>query len=181
MHVFKCLQIDLPPYFHSDLTPYSCIFNTRLSNPSNHYLTTVSFDCKVHKSKWFFDSSFSVGALQLWNSLPLDIRTAMSLAMGSFCHKLKPYLYEIAYPRQPPKLFPVLLLAGFYLWQPFYILRLYDFGCWPFQFVKVYKAHYKFIRLDNFFVLNPIFSIFEKLKHKSLRHRFTITKWEISS
>ena len=35
------------------------------SNPSNNYLTTVSFDLKVHKSKWFFDSNFSVGAPQL--------------------------------------------------------------------------------------------------------------------
>ena len=52
--VFKCLQTGLPPYFHSDLTFYSCILNTRRSNPSNNYLTMVCFDHKVYKSKrWY--------------------------------------------------------------------------------------------------------------------------------
>ena len=54
------LQTGLPPYFHSDLTPYSCILNPRRSNPSNNYLTMLAFDHKLHKSKRFFDSSFSV-------------------------------------------------------------------------------------------------------------------------
>ena len=44
----RCLLVFkwLAPYLHSDLTPYSCIVNTRRSNPSNNYLTTISFDRK---------------------------------------------------------------------------------------------------------------------------------------
>ena len=99
--IFKCLQTGIPPYLHSGLTAYSCVQNTRRSSPSNNYLTrSVSFDRTVHKSKRFFDSSFTVGAPLLWNSLPLCARTATSLS--SFRRHLKTHLFSIAYPGHTP-------------------------------------------------------------------------------
>ena len=84
--IFKCLQTCLSPYFHSGLTPYSCIQNTRRTSPCNHYLTTVSFVRKVHKSKLFliivslwvllglgtpFNVCFGVWFLSFTKGLPL--------------------------------------------------------------------------------------------------------------
>ena len=83
--IFKCLQTGLPPYFQSGLSPYSCFQNTRRNNPGNNYLTTVSFDRTVHKSKRRFDSCFSVGGPRLQNSLPFSIRTATSVC--GFCRQ----------------------------------------------------------------------------------------------
>ena len=97
--IFKCLQTDLPPYFHSGLTPYSCLQNTRGSNPYNNYLTTVSFDHKFLKSKRLFDNCFSVGAPHTYNSLPFIVRTA-TLVSG-FRHLLKANLFDLAYPERP--------------------------------------------------------------------------------
>ena len=65
----------------------------------NNYLTTVSFDRTVHKSKQRFDGCFSVGAPQLWNSLPFSIRTATSVC--GFPWQLKTYLFDLAYPKPP--------------------------------------------------------------------------------
>ena len=123
--IFKCLKTGRPSYFHSDLSLYCCILNTRRSNPLNHYLTKVSFVCKVHKSKRFFGSSLSVGAPQLWNSLPLGIRTATSI--NSFRCQLKTYLFDIAYPRHPTSSSCFFFPLDSTWWQPFYLLWLYVF------------------------------------------------------
>ena len=78
--VFK---VAFPICFHSGLIPYSCIQNTRRSNPCNNYLTTVTFDHTVYKSKQLFDTCFSGGAPRLWDSLPFSVE--MLLWCVVFC------------------------------------------------------------------------------------------------
>ena len=93
---FKIYKHLLPPYFSQLLVPYKSVVNTRRSNPSNKYLLAYNFDYKIHKSLHHFYSCFSFTVPDLWNSLPLQVRSAKSI--GSFCKHLKTHLFHIAYP-----------------------------------------------------------------------------------
>ena len=93
---YKTLHSGLPSYFTQLLVPYSSAVNTRRSNPTNKYLSTYTFNYKLHKSKRHFNSSFSFVGPSLWNSLPQKLRSAESV--GSFRKYLKSYLFQLAYP-----------------------------------------------------------------------------------
>ena len=92
----KFVSSGLPKYFDSSLIPYRQPVNTRRSVHSNRYLSKPSFDPKIHKSKVHFNYSFDVDAPDLWNDLPLEIRTATN-HLG-FRKMLKTYLFQKAFP-----------------------------------------------------------------------------------
>ena len=93
---YKTLSTGLPACFQCYLRPYSCSVNTRRSSPSKKYLTEFPFKSRIFKSKKHFNSSFAYSAPDLWNSLPLGIRSAHTLE--TFRTRLKAHLFALAYP-----------------------------------------------------------------------------------
>ena len=93
---YKALNTHQPPYLAGCLNEYSCNRYTRRSNPDNKFLNIPVFIHKTHKSKSHFDCSFEIAAPSLWNSLPLHVRTATSLA--SFRSRLKCHFFTLAFP-----------------------------------------------------------------------------------
>ena len=94
--IYKYLNTGLPPYFSNSLISYVCSANTRRSSPSKNFLFVPAFISSLHKSKKFYQNSFSVFGPQLWNSLPQSVRTASTLLR--FRRELKTHLFKLAYP-----------------------------------------------------------------------------------
>ena len=94
--VYKFLHSGSPSYFQPFLSPSSCSYSTRRSHPDRQYLTVPPFRSSVFKSVKHFDHSFAFDAPKIWNELPHDVRSAVSVA--SFRRKLKTYLFAKAYP-----------------------------------------------------------------------------------
>ena len=93
---YKVLSSGNPAYFQVYLQPYTCPLNTRRSIPSNKLLTEFPYRSRVHKSKRYFDASFAFSAPNMWNKLPLAVRSAPTKT--SFRSKLKAHLFALAYP-----------------------------------------------------------------------------------
>jgi len=93
---YKALNKGYPSYLECYLNPYTCAANTRRSNPSQKFLAVFPFRRRVFKSRRHFDVSFAHSAPYLWNKLPLDVRTAPTLA--TFRNRLKTHLFYLAYP-----------------------------------------------------------------------------------
>jgi hypothetical protein len=96
--VYKYLSVGSPAYFGQVLQPYTSCVNTRHSDAKKRYLKVPKFKTKTHSyvSKRRFDGSFMYVAPQLWNSLPIELRTSPSLYI--FRRKLKTHLFAKAYP-----------------------------------------------------------------------------------
>jgi hypothetical protein len=96
--VYKYLSLGSPAYFGQVLKPHVSSVNTRSSNPIKRILTVPKFKTReiLFVSKRRFDGSFMHVAPQLWNSLPIELRTAPSLY--TFRRKLKTHLFAKAYP-----------------------------------------------------------------------------------
>ena len=94
--VYKFLHSGSPSYFQPFLSPSSCSYSTRRSHPDHQYLTVPPFRSSVFKSVKHFDHSFAFDAPKIWNELPHDVPSAVSVA--SFRRKLKTYLFAKAYP-----------------------------------------------------------------------------------
>ena len=94
---YMTLNHGLPPYLSQLLVPYTYVVNTRLSNPSIKYLlNTDTLNYKIHKSRHHFNSCFSFTGPDMWNSLPLQVCSAVSI--GSFRKHLKKHLFHLSYP-----------------------------------------------------------------------------------
>ena len=93
---FKALQTGQPEYLKTYLNPVVSVRNTRRSNPALNLLTEPFFDPKIHTRMKPLEKSFYFAAPRLWNSLPVQVRTAPSLSC--FRSRLKHYLFELAYP-----------------------------------------------------------------------------------
>jgi hypothetical protein len=93
---YKALNTGLPSYLKCYLIPYNCTVNTRRSSPSKKFLTEFPFKTKIYKSKRHFNASFAYSAPKLWNALPLDVRSAPTLA--TFRTRLESHLFDLAYP-----------------------------------------------------------------------------------
>ena len=85
---FKCLNGIAPSYL-SDLVT-RCISRHNLRSANGHRL----FDVKYNLRNYGF-RSFSVASPQLWNDMPLGIRSCDSL--NDFKKKLKTYLFTKAF------------------------------------------------------------------------------------
>ena len=96
MLVYKFLHSGLPHYFSPYLSPYTSSRDTRRSRPEKGFLSVPNFLSSVHKSKCHFNNTLAYDAPTLWNGLPLEIRSASSLAC--FRKKLKSYLFDKAFP-----------------------------------------------------------------------------------
>ena len=92
---YKALHTGQPTYLAAHLHPFQSTYNTRRTNPDNNTLATFGFSNKVHVSSKHLYKSFEYAAPQLWNNLPLDIRTAPSIS--SFRSRLKTHLFHRAY------------------------------------------------------------------------------------
>ncbi len=88
LFVFKSLNGLAPPYLSDLLQSYS---PSRSLRSADQKLLTVPWA----KRKLWGDGAFSVMAPRLWNSLPLNIRTASTL--GSFKSLLKTHLFSLAF------------------------------------------------------------------------------------
>ena len=93
--VYKFLHSGSPSYFHPFLSLSSCSYCTRRSHPDHQSLTVPPFRSSVFKSVKHFDHSFAFDAPKIWNELPHDVCSAVSVA--SFRKKLKTYLFAKAY------------------------------------------------------------------------------------
>ena len=83
--VYKALSTGQPPYLSSLLQPYQ---PTRSLRSSDKHLLAIP----KHGTS-FGRRSFSIGAPAVWNSIPLEIRSATSLQL--FKLKLKNYYLSI--------------------------------------------------------------------------------------
>ena len=87
MYVYKCLQGNAPQYL--------CVLLSHREIPSTGCRTRSSKDTTLLRArvgkKCIGDKSFCVAAPSLWNSLPRNIREALSL--HSFKKMLKCHLY----------------------------------------------------------------------------------------
>lgn len=92
---YKALQTGQPQYIKSLLDYYTCTRDTRRSQPQLKYLQLPPHS-KNCTSIRHLDLSFHYAAPKLWNSLPVEIRTAPSLS--SFRSRLKSYLFSKAFP-----------------------------------------------------------------------------------
>jgi len=88
LFTFKALNDLGPPYISKAIVPLQSRRNLRSNN---------AFSLAVPRSRSvsFGDRAFSVCAPKLWNSLPVDIRTAPSLT--SFKSLLKTHLFRLAF------------------------------------------------------------------------------------
>ena len=88
MLTYKCLNGKAPEYLSSRLQLY---VPGRALRSSDQHLLVVK---KAHL-KTYGDRAFSIAAPTLWNALPLEIRTSVSV--DSFKRKLKTHLFKKAY------------------------------------------------------------------------------------
>lgn len=93
---YKTLHSGSPLYLQNLLHPYVSSRTTRMSNPNIKLLATPYYDSKIHTSKAQLEKSFSYQAPRLWNSLPLEVRTAPSVEC--FKERLKTLFFESAFP-----------------------------------------------------------------------------------
>ena len=85
--VFKALHNQAPGYIADMVELHSASRTLR----SNH-----NFDLTVHRTRLKYgDRAFTNGAPKLWNTLPMDIKTAHSVVQ--FKKRLKTYLFREAY------------------------------------------------------------------------------------
>ena len=82
--VYKALNHMSPEYITDLFTKVSETQNRSLRSVDNDLLHIPSFKTSL------FENSFSVSAARLWNTVPLDIRTASSLE--AFKHSIKNHL-----------------------------------------------------------------------------------------
>ena len=85
---FKCLNGIAPSYLSDLVTRYIPRRNLRSAN--GHHLLDVKFNLRNYGFR-----SFSVASPQLWNDMPLEIRSCDSL--NDFKKKLKTYLFRKAF------------------------------------------------------------------------------------
>lgn len=85
---FRCLHQSAPSYLSDLVHPYCP--SRSLRSESLHQLVVPS-----SRLKSFGDRSFSVFAPRLWNTLPLNIRSAQSLSQSKSL--LKTYLFRLSY------------------------------------------------------------------------------------
>ena len=94
--VYKYLTTGQRKYFAPYLSLYKSAMNTRRSNPPNLFLQVPHFCASIHKSKVYFNNSFSYDVPKIWNDLPHDIRSAPNLSC--FKSRLKTYLFQKSFP-----------------------------------------------------------------------------------
>ena len=82
--VYKALKNMSPEYITDLFTKVSETHNRSTRSVDNDLLHIPSFKTSL------FENSFSVSAARLWNTVPLDIRTASSLE--AFKHSIKNHL-----------------------------------------------------------------------------------------
>ena len=92
---YKTLNAGTPLYFQDLLHSYMSSGPTRMSNPNIKLLATPYFDSRKHTSKTQLVKSFLYQALQQWNSLLLEVRTAPSVEC--FKERLKTLFLESAF------------------------------------------------------------------------------------
>ena len=91
--VYKALRNSAPRYLSELVVPIaSTVTSRRLRSMDSHCIIEPRSRLK------FGDRGFSVAAPQAWNSLPLHVKTAPSLAL--FTERLKTELFSRSYP--PP-------------------------------------------------------------------------------
>ena len=78
--VYKYLTTGQPKYFAPYLPLYKSAMNTRRSNPKKLFLQVPFYCASIHKSKVYFNNSFSYDDPKLWNDLPYDIHSAPNLS-----------------------------------------------------------------------------------------------------
>ena len=93
--VYKALTTKNPPYLASLLSFHSSVKNTRRSNPELRFLHEFHPGFRPTSTR-HLSHSFQHMAPRLWNSFPLDVRSAPSL--GIFRRRLKAHLFNLAFP-----------------------------------------------------------------------------------
>ena len=88
---FKCINGQGPEYLSELLTPYT---STRALRSADSFLLRVPRT----RLKNYGDKAFEKAASELWNHLPIYIRTSSSVS--SFKKQLKTYLFKQAYSIQ---------------------------------------------------------------------------------
>ena len=94
--VYKYLTTGQPKYFSPYLSLYKSAVDARCSNPENMFLQVPHYCSSIHKSKVYFNNSFSYDAPKLWNDLPHDTHSAPNLSC--FKSQLKTYLFQKSFP-----------------------------------------------------------------------------------
>lgn len=92
---YKALETGQPKYLSELLSPYTSVKNTRRSNPNLRLLQHFNPGHKINSGS-HLSYCFQDFAPRLWNSFPLNIRTAPTL--GSFRRQLKTHLFSSAFP-----------------------------------------------------------------------------------
>jgi hypothetical protein len=87
LFVFKCQKDMAPPYLSDLLIPYTCSYDTRLSDSNN------LVKARTHNN--WGDRCFAVAGPRLWEHLPLTIKNHSSVK--SFKKALKTHLFKDAY------------------------------------------------------------------------------------
>ena len=93
--MYKFLHSDYPKYFVSCLKPRHSVYNTQ-SQADGVFLDVPHFATSVYKSIKHFGLSFAYDAPNIWNDLPDDVCSIISL--HSFRKKIKTYLFAQVYP-----------------------------------------------------------------------------------
>mgnify|MGYP002259884042 FL=1 len=96
---YKTLENGAPKYLMDLLHPYASARSTRMSDPNSKLLATPFFDKRIHRSKSHLEKTFGYYAPRQWNALPLDIRSAPSVA--TFRKRLKSFLFDKAFLHVP--------------------------------------------------------------------------------
>ena len=94
--VYKILHCGYPKYFAHFLKPRQSAYNTRKSQADGVFLEVPLFATSIYKSFKHFGLSFAFDAPKIWNDLPDDVHSAISL--HSFRRKLTTYLFAHTYP-----------------------------------------------------------------------------------
>ena len=77
--VYKFLHCGYPKYFAPFRKPRQSIYNTRESQADGVFLEVPHFTTSIYKSSKHFGLSFAYDAPKIWNALPDDVRSAISL------------------------------------------------------------------------------------------------------
>ena len=93
---YKTLNSGSPQNLRTYLQPYKCSRVTRRSIPSLALVQTFSYIPHTHKSITCVSIGLAYSTPQMWNVLPLQIRTAASLHI--FWSKLKTHSFSFTYP-----------------------------------------------------------------------------------
>lgn len=93
---YKALETGKPAYLKSYLQPYTSGRDTRRANATKKNLHTPFHKQKTYPKFSYLSRTFFYSAPRLWNSLPINIRTASSL--GIMRRHLKTSLFSQAYP-----------------------------------------------------------------------------------